>query len=151
MLSDISESIHVEADRARVWTVLTDEGLVEAWLGCMGFRPVVGTLFHMQPDPAKRASGNVEGATHCELEEIEEPDRLRFSWFMPGTPKTHVTIELADSPGGTLVHLRHSGWDQFNPDEVREIHAMLAGGWKSWVLPGLKRVAEGDDGPGRQC
>ena len=144
MLTDISESIHVEASRARVWTVLTGEGLVEEWLGCMGFKPEVGTLFYMQPDPAKRASGDVEGATHCQLEELAEPDRMRFSWFMPGTPKTRVTIELSDSAGGTLVHLRHSGWDRFNADDVRDIHAMLTGGWKSHVLPGLKRVAEAE-------
>ena len=144
MLTDISESIQVDASRERVWTVLTGEGLVEQWLGCIGFRPEVGTLFYMQPDPAKRASGDVEGATHCELEELEAPDRMRFSWFMPGTPKTQVTIELADSQGGTLVHLRHSGWDRFNADDVRHIHAMLAGGWKSHVLPGLKRVAEAE-------
>lgn len=142
MLTDISESIQVDAGRERVWTCLTSEGLVEQWLGCLGFRPVVGTLFHMQPDPAKRASGDVEGATHCELEALEAPELMRFSWFMPGTPKTHVTIELSDSAGGTLVRLRHSGWDQFDEDEVRRVHAMLAGGWKSFVLPGLKRVAE---------
>lgn len=149
MLADISESIHIEAGRTRVWTALTSAGLVEEWLGCIGFKPAVGTLFYMQPDPAKRASGDVEGATHCELEALDEPDRVRFSWFMPGSPKTHVTIELTDSPGGTLVHLRHSGWDQFYADEVREIRAMLAGGWASFVLPGLKRVAEAGGGQGR--
>jgi uncharacterized protein YndB with AHSA1/START domain len=148
MLTDISESIQIEASRARVWTVLTGEGLVEEWLGCFGFRPVVGTLFYMQPDPAKRESGDVEGATHCELEALEVPERMRFSWFMPGTPKTRVTIELSDSAGGTLVRLRHGGWEQFDEEEVRSIHAMLAGGWKSFVLPGLKRVAEAGD-PGR--
>ena len=148
MLTDISESIHVEASRARVWTALTGEGLVEEWLGCLGFRPEVGTLFFMQPDPAKRASGDVAGATHCRLEELAEPDRMRFSWFMPGTPETHVTIELSDSAGGTLVRLRHSGWDRFDEEEVRATHAMLAGGWKSFGLPGLKRVAEaGEDRP----
>lgn len=146
MLTDIAESIHVETGRERVWTVLTSEGLVEEWLGCLGFRPVVGTLFYMQPDPAKRAGGDVEGATHCELEALEAPDRMRFSWFMPGSPKTHVTIELSDLAGGTLVSLRHSGWDRFDEDEIRSIHAMLAGGWKSFVLPGLKRVAEAGSG-----
>jgi uncharacterized protein YndB with AHSA1/START domain len=145
MLTDISESIHVEAGRERVWTVLTGEGLVEQWLGCLGFQPVVGTLFYMQPDPAKRASGDVEGATHCELEALEAPERMRFSWFMPGTPKTHVTIELSDSAGGTLVQLTHSGWERFDEEEVRSIHAMLAAGWKAFVLPGLKRVAEAGD------
>lgn len=144
MLTDISESIEIEAGRPRVWAALTGEGLVEEWLGCIGFRAVVGTLFYMQPDPGKRASGDVGGATHCQLEELEEPDRIRFSWFLPGTPKTQVTIELAESAGGTLVRLRHSGWDQFAAEDVRSIHAMLAAGWKSHVLPALKRVAEAE-------
>jgi hypothetical protein len=67
----------------------------------------------------------------------------------PATPlPSHKPIggathcELADSASGALVHLRHGGWDQFDPDGVRGIRAMLAGGWKSHVLPGLKRVAE---------
>lgn len=119
MLTDISEEIEIDASRDRVWTVLTSAGLVEEWLGCIGFAPEVGALFYMQPDPGKRVAGDIEGATHCELEELHEPERMRFSWFMPGTPKTQVTIELADSPNGTTVNLRHSGWEQFNPDDIR--------------------------------
>jgi uncharacterized protein YndB with AHSA1/START domain len=141
-LPDIDHSIEIEAPIERVWTALTDEGLAAHWLGCIGFRPVVGTLFHMQPDPAK--AGSLEGATHCEVEALEPPRRLVFSWFLPGTPKTHVEIVLsAAAHGTTTARLVHTGWDQFDADQLRDIHRHLSGGWRSGVLPGLKRVAEG--------
>ena len=144
MLQDIRHSIEIHAPRERVWTAMTEEGLVEHWLGCIGFRPEIGTTFYMQPDGAKRASGNIEGATHCELEELDGPDRMTFTWFMPGTPKTRVAIDLAEiGPSATRATLVHSGWDQFDADSIRPIYDMLSGGWSSFVLPGLKRVAEG--------
>ena len=143
MLQDIRPSIDIDAPRERVWTSMTSEGLVEHWLGCIGFKPEVGATFYMQPDGAKRDSGNIEGATHCEIEELDRPDRIAFSWFIPGTPKTRVTIELSDlGPSATRATLVHSGWAQFDADTIRPIYDMLNGGWSSFVLPGLKRVAE---------
>ncbi len=38
--------------------------------------------------------------------------------------------------------LTHSGWDQFPAQMVQAIHAMLDGGWKSFVLSGLKAASE---------
>jgi uncharacterized protein YndB with AHSA1/START domain len=146
MLSDIVATIDIDASRERVWTALTTAGLVEEWLGCIGFAAEPGHLFYMQPDPAKRAAGDVEGATHCEVEDVEPPGRLRFSWFLPGTPKTHVTISVQERDSGrSFVRLLHDGWDQFDPEQMRGIRDMLAGGWTSFVLPGLKRVAEREE------
>ena len=54
-----------------------------------------------------------------------------------------VTLELAPQGTGTRVSLRHDGWDQFAEADIRGIRDMLAGGWSSFVLPGLKRVSEG--------
>ena len=141
-LRDIEAQVEIAAPIDRVWACLTDEGLVAHWLGCLGFKPQVGTVFYMQADGAKRAAGDVSGATHCEVEALSPPHSLRFSWFMPGTPKTHVEIVLAETAGGVTARLVHTGWDQFNADELRGIHEMLSGGWRSFVLPGLKRVAE---------
>ena len=108
-LPDIVGEVVIDATLSRVWTCLTEEGLVEAWLGCIGFRAEVGTVFYMQPDPAK--AGSVDGATHCEVEAVEPPERLRFSWYLPGTPKTHVEIALTAHPDGTTTaRLVHSGW-----------------------------------------
>lgn len=143
-LPDIACSIEIAAPIARVWTTLTDEGLVEHWLGCLGFRAQVEHVFHMQPDEARRQAGDIEGATHCEVLELTAPDRMRFSWYVPDYPKTEVEIALTANPDGTTTaRLTHSGWDQFDPDALRGIHQMLDGGWRSAVLPGLKQVAEG--------
>jgi uncharacterized protein YndB with AHSA1/START domain len=147
-LDDISQSIDIAAPVERVWRVLTSEGLVEEWLGCLGYRAVVGTVFYMQPDAARRAAGDATGATHCELLALEPPVLMTFSWFMPGTPKTTVNIALAPERGGTRVTLTHSGWDQFDPDQVRAIRDGLDGGWSSFVLPQLKRVVEAASVPG---
>ena len=142
-LLDIETSIEIATPIERVWTCLTDEGLVTHWLGCLGFRPVPGTVFFMQTDAAKRAAGDADGATHCEVELLERPHRLAFSWYMPGTPKTHVEIVLtATSDQTTTARLVHAGWDQFDADELRAVHQLLDGGWRSHVLPGLKRLAE---------
>ena len=141
-LPSIEHSILIEASRQRVWAVLTSEGLVEQWLGCIGFTGEIGSTFYMQPDSAKRAKGDVSGATHCELLQLDPPTSMTFSWFMPGTPKTEVEIRLDGEGDITTASLVHSGWDQFNDDDVRSIHGMLEGGWRSFVLPGLKRIAE---------
>lgn len=142
-LPDIGCEIEIDAPIARVWAVLTGEGLVEQWLGCIGFQAQVGALFHMQPDPGKAAAGDLSGATHCEVLALEPPHRLRFSWFFPGTPKTHVEILLDEGGDGvTTARLVHSGWTQFDADQIGAVHEQLSGGWRSYVLPGLKRVAE---------
>ncbi len=144
MLTDIRHSIDIDAPRERVWAAMTEEGLVEQWLGCLGFKPEIGTTFYMQPDSAKRAARDAEGATHCELERLDRPGRIAFTWFIPGTPKTRVEIALDElGASSTRATLTHSGWDQFDAESVKPIHDMLDGGWSSFVLPGLKRVAEG--------
>ena len=143
-LADIEQRITIEAGIDRVWEVLTDPSHVAAWLGCLQYRAEVGHLFYMQPDPARRAAGDVAGATHCEILEIAPPTRSAFSWFLPGTPRTTVTLTLeARDAGVTRVMLVHTGWDQFEADDVRAIHEQLTVGWRDFVLPGLARAAVG--------
>jgi uncharacterized protein YndB with AHSA1/START domain len=142
-LDDIEESIVMNVDLERAWRVMTEPDYVVRWLGCLNYSKKVGHVFHMQPDPSRCAAGDIEGATHCEILTLEEPRLFGFSWYLPGTPKTEVMIELM--PLGekkTRASLKHSGWDQFQAREIRQIWEMLAGGWKSAVLPNLKRVAE---------
>lgn len=142
-LPTIDQTISIEASRARVWETLTTPALVEAWLGCMGFTGKPGEVFYMQPDAARRAAGSVEGATHCAIEALEPMQLMRFSWYLPGTPETRVEITLTGPDAGpTSVRLAHTGWDRFDDDAIRPIHEMLSGGWRGFVLPGLKRAAE---------
>jgi uncharacterized protein YndB with AHSA1/START domain len=146
-MSDTVEAIiarvTIDAPRAHVWDVMTGEATVPEWLGCMNYRRAPGHVFHMQQDAAKRAAGDISGATHCAVLELSPPDLFVFSWYFPGTPETRVTMALTDTDtGGTMVTLSHEGWEQFPPAMIRSIRDALAGGWAGHVLPGLKRVAE---------
>jgi uncharacterized protein YndB with AHSA1/START domain len=142
MIADIVHGIDIAAPVERVWQVLTGEGLVEQWLGCLGYRAEPGHVFYMQPDAEKRARGDLAGATHCELLRLDPPRLMAFSWYYPDTPRTEVEIRLARAGAGTRVELVHRGWDRFDEAEIRGIRDMLDGGWRSFVLPGLKALAE---------
>jgi uncharacterized protein YndB with AHSA1/START domain len=142
-LADITHGIEIDAPRAVVWVVLTGTDTVPQWLGCLHYTGVPGSTFHMQPDRVKYVAGDASGATFCDIEEARPPELFRFSWYMPGTEKTMVTIRLQEVDANrTRVTLTHSGWDQFPAEMVKPIRDQLEGGWGSFVLPNLKRVAE---------
>jgi len=142
-LQDITHAIDIEAPRTTVWAVMTDAHAVPQWLGCLRYTGQPGTTFFMQPDRVKYAADDPSGATNCDIEEMRAPELFRFSWYMPGTPKTMVAIKLEEKGANrTRATLTHSGWDQFPPEMVRAIRDMLDGGWKSHVLPNLKVAAE---------
>lgn len=141
-LADIEHRIMIEASAERVWDCLTDPARVAVWLGCLQYRAEVGHRFYMQPDPAKRAAGDTDGATHCEVLEMTPPTRMTFSWFLPGTPRTTVTLTI-EARGADLTEVRlvHTGWAQFDRGQVQAIHEQLQRGWGDFVLPGLRREA----------
>lgn len=142
-LEDIEASIDLSAPIGRVWHALTTPEQVEIWLGCLQFKPEIGHVFYMQPDQTKRESDDITGATHCEILEITPKKRLAFSWFLPGTPKTTVAIDVEElSASQTRVTLSHNGWDQFEPEAIRVIWEQLKGGWIGHVLPQLKSFIE---------
>lgn len=142
-VEDIVCEIGINAPQHVVWETLTAPETVPEWLGCIGYSDKIGGLFYMQPDEAKRQAGDLDGATHCEIETLNKPDTFIFSWFFPDTPKTYVRIDLdKDGPDRTKVRLKHFGWDQFPAHIIRQVRDGLAGGWESAVLPSLKVAAE---------
>lgn len=146
-LLDIRQTILINAPLDKVWTVLTEPEYVNQWLGCLRYEKSLDHVFYMQQDAAKREADDIEGATHCRVLTLEKPHKFVFSWYIPGTPETEVHIGLQASNGATQVTLTHIGWDQFDSEAIRAIRDGLEGGWKSFVLPQLKHVAEqGSDG-----
>ncbi|MEX0644197.1 MAG: SRPBCC domain-containing protein [Parvularculaceae bacterium] len=142
-LPDIRHEMTMAVPLARAWRVMTEPAYVARWLGCLNYKKKIGHVFFMQPDEKRRAGGNVEGATHCEILALDEPELLKFSWFLPGYPKTEVEFRLRDAgPSRTQVTFVHTGWAQFNAKDIRQIWEQLSGGWISFVMPGLKGVAE---------
>ncbi len=143
VLAPIVETISIDRPVDKVWRTMTEENSVPLWLGCMQYRKQIGAVFYMQEDRAKAERNDISGATHCEVLALDEPHTFKFSWYLPDFPKTFVTFHLeADGPSRTRVVFSHEGWDQFPADAVKMIHDALSGGWKSFVLPGLKRTAE---------
>ena len=143
MSEDVEAVIEVAAPRERVWRAVTEPALVAEWMGCLDFRAIPGAVFYMQPDRARRARGDVEGAIVCRLRTLDSPRRLSFDWVFPDDPQTFVEIRLREIPGGTHVKITHSGWDQFAPEETEKVRAGLWRGWYAVALPTLRRVAEG--------
>lgn len=142
-LPQIIETITIDRPIAHVWRALTDDALAPKWLGCLNYKAAIGHVFYMQPDQQKAAQNDVTGATHCEILTLDAPHLLAFSWFFPNFPATFVSFALeAIDEGHTRVLFTHKGWDQFPADQIKPIRDMLDGGWKSFVLPGLKRTAE---------
>lgn len=140
---DLQSVIEIAAPREVVWRTLTDPAAVARWMGCLGFQPVVGHPFHLQPDSKRRARGQTQGAITCRVEILEAPRRLTFSWGFPETLDTWVEIRLKPIVGGTHVRLTHTGWDQFDPAETEPVRGGLDYAWHAVVLPALKAEAEG--------
>ena len=142
-LLPIVAEVDVAAPIERVWDVLVGETTLPQWLGAMDYRAQVGTTFFMQQDPDKKASNDTEGSTWCDIQTMEKPEQFDFSWYVPGTPETAVHISLSDDgPGKTFVRLIHDGWDDFDREAIEGFYDQLAEGWRSAVLPNLKRLAE---------
>ena len=143
VLLPIVAEIAIAAPIDRVWDELTAETRVPLWLGCLNYRAVTGSTFHMQPDAAKRAGGDITGATHCDIVLLQQPHKFNFSWYIPGTPQTLVQISLfSEGQANSFVRLLHFGWDQFPPEAARGFHGQLSRAWTEVVLPSLKRGAE---------
>jgi uncharacterized protein YndB with AHSA1/START domain len=140
-LIPISNSIVIERPITSVWITLTLRA--PNWLGCMRYEAKMGHIFYMQQDPEKAGRDDITGATHCEILALDEPTLFKFSWYMPGTPTTEVSFQLsALDDRRTRVDFIHEGWEKFPADQIKPIRDMLDGGWRSYVLPGLKRSAE---------
>ena len=78
-----------------------------------------------------------------QIEVLDAPRRLSFSWGFPDIPDTWVDIRLRRIAGGTHVRLTHSGWDQFEDRESEMMRGGMGRAWHTVALPALKVVAEG--------
>jgi uncharacterized protein YndB with AHSA1/START domain len=114
----IEKKIQLRHLRSKVWRALTDAREFSKWFGAVFAEPF---------KPGARLRGKVthEGYEHMTMDvtiERMEPERL-FSWrWHPGAaepgedfsdePTTLVVFELKEVPGGTLLTVVESGFDQ---------------------------------------
>jgi uncharacterized protein YndB with AHSA1/START domain len=97
----------------RVWRALTDPALIPLWTSTgaggkpVGFAPVVGTRFKFVAKPMPGWNGVVD----CEVLEVRECSRLRFTWLGGADDDlTTVTWLLEPHAGGTRLTCEHTGF-----------------------------------------
>jgi uncharacterized protein YndB with AHSA1/START domain len=121
----MSESVAVVLDVEmknpidRVWHALTDPDTLSKWMlfKTNDFKPVVGHSFQFRDAPG------FPGAINCEVTEVDEPNRLSYTWATEGTGdqphSTVVTWTLSEAETGvTQLHFEQSG---FRPEAKQEI------------------------------
>lgn len=76
----------------------------------------------------------------------KDPERIAFTWY-PGQEASHATlVEItfdARPEGGTVVDLRHTGWEARGDDAERLVQS-YGPGWE-FVLGQYRELAEGAD------
>lgn len=131
----IEKQIFIKAPRTRVWRALTDPKQFGEW-----FRVKLDTGF----TAGARTSGNItyEGYEHIRFHvDVEQmvPERI-FSWrWVPNAidthrdyskePTTRVVFELKEAPGGTLLRVTESGFDQVPAERRAQAYRGNDEGW----------------------
>lgn len=92
-----------------VWDVFTKPEAISQWIMETDFKPVVGNKFQY------RAKKNFawRGWVDCEVLEVQQPNRLRFTWqSMPKQSPTVVTYTFKSLSAGTHIQAIHAGFNQ---------------------------------------
>ena len=133
----IERSILIRAPRDRVWRALADAEEFGRWFGA----DLKGQAFV----PGARTQGpiTIEGYRHVLfdviVERVEAPRVLAWRWHPYAVDKqvdysqeqrTLVTFTLEEAPGGTLLKIVESGFDQVPPGRRLEAFRMNTGGWE---------------------
>jgi uncharacterized protein YndB with AHSA1/START domain len=145
----IEREILLKASRSRVWRALVNAEEFGRWFGVAldGKKFVAG----------ERTQGQItypgyEHLTFDVLVERIDPGRsISFRWHPAAVdaavdyskePSTLVVFELKEAPGGILLTVVESGFDQIPPSRREEAFRMNSGGWTIQMSNIEKHVAK---------
>ncbi|MFD2614353.1 SRPBCC family protein [Paenibacillus gansuensis] len=135
-LPDVVVTELFNAPIGKVWdAVSTSEGIA-AWFMPNTFQPELGREFTL--------TSQYEVSV-CKVTELDPPNKLMFTWGKHWV----ITLELkAVSEEQTEFTLIHGGWDaaitEANGMNHTAIRERMGGGWKSNVVPALRRLVESE-------
>lgn len=137
MLQDIKKTITFEAPIQKVWNQVSTAKGIESWFMPNDFEPIVGHEFHIQ---------SPFGPSPCKVLEVNEPNKITFSWDTEGWFVSFSLKDLGDNK--TEFTLIHGGWkvDEAVISKANEkssvIRDRMDNGWTG-IVHNLKKAVEG--------
>ena len=142
----IEKKILLRAPLERVWHAIADADQFGTWFGVAFDGPFVAgarltgriTPTRVDPEVAELQRPHEGKAFEFTVDRIEPMRRLAFRWHPsavePGVdyskePTTLVVFELEKVPGGTLLTISESGFDQIPLERWAKAFAANEGGW----------------------
>lgn len=134
----IERQITLKAAPAKVWRAISNAEEFGNWFGV----DLKGKSF----SAGKRVTGpiKIKGYEHVmfdiTIERMDPPRLLSWRWHPAAIdpavdyskePTTLVVLELKEAPGGTLLTVVESGFDQVPPSRRLEAFRMNSGGWEA--------------------
>lgn len=124
----VNLDVEMQSPIEKVWHALTDPATLSRWMlfKTNDFKPEVGHTFQFRDAPY------FDGVIDCEVKEVDEPNRLSYTWStegVDGQPHTTVVTWTLSAIGddATRLQLEQSG---FRPDAKQELGGAKAG-WKA--------------------
>lgn len=134
----VNLDVEMQSPIEKVWHALTDSEMLSKWMlfKTNDFKPEMGHRFQFRDAPY------YDGIIDCEVTEVDEPNRLSYTWSTEGVDgQRHTTVVTwtlsAAGDGATRLQLEQSG---FRPEAKQEIGGAKAG-WKA-QLDSLRGVLE---------
>jgi len=156
----IEKQILLRAPRERVWRAISDVHEFGTWFGVrfdgpfVPRQPLRGVIVPTAVDPEVAALQKPHQGTAFEIlvERIEPPRLLSFRWHPFGVekgvdysaePTTLVEFVLEEAPGGTLLKLTESGFDNIPIERRARAFTANDGGWSKQMTLIEKYLAHG--------
>jgi uncharacterized protein YndB with AHSA1/START domain len=154
----IEKRVLLKASRARVWKALTDAKEFGEWFGVRFDGPFVagallrGVIVPTQADAevAQLQEPYAGRAFDITVDRIEPQRLFSFRWHPyavePGIdyskePTTLIVFTLDEQPGGVLLTVTESGFDQIPLDRRAKAFAANEGGWEKQMMLIEKHLA----------
>ncbi|WP_444815041.1 SRPBCC family protein [Variovorax brevis] len=142
----IEKRVVLKASRERVWRAISDASQFGSWFGVRFDAPFTAgakltgriTPTTVDPEVAKMQEPHTGMPFEFSVVAIEPMRLISFRWhpfaIEPGVdysqePTTLIVFELSDAPGGTLLVISESGFDQIPLERRAKAFAANDGGW----------------------
>ncbi len=128
MKPDVSLDYQFTSSIEQVWNALTDSDTLAKWIWDNDFKPVVGHKFQFRTEPNEWWDGIVDS----EVLEVDEPNKLSYTWVSAGESTTVTWTLKKGSDGITHLHFDQTGFSE----ETKARQGAIEGATYAWTNMG---------------